>query len=113
MTGLLEVANFSEEIAAAQLNAQRRCRLQLGPWALKFNHELMIDIALDTMIGCRLRGLVLAEVCCPVFEIVICHRIAFDYAHASACIFAAGLRCFEAGLVVVLPPSAGFAAEAE
>ena len=66
MSGLLEVANFSEEIAAAQLNAQRRCRLELGPWALKFNHELMIDIALDTLIDCRLRGLVLAEVYCPV-----------------------------------------------
>ncbi|KAK9836610.1 hypothetical protein WJX74_004293 [Apatococcus lobatus] len=65
ITGLLEVDNFSEEIAAAQLNAQRRCRLDLSPWALKFNHELMIDIALDTLIGRRLQGLILSEVAMP------------------------------------------------
>ena len=73
VTGLLEVANFSEEIADAQLRAQRRCRLDLGPWALKFNHALMINIALDTLIGRRLQNLVLAEVCCiEIPSITLC-----------------------------------------
>lgn len=62
ITGLLEVANFSEEVAAAQLAAQRQCRLEMGLWALKFNHDHMIEIALDTLIGRRLQGLMLAEV---------------------------------------------------
>ncbi|KAK9865461.1 hypothetical protein WJX84_010783 [Apatococcus fuscideae] len=71
ITGLLEVANFSEEVAAAQLAAQRQCRLEMGLWALKFNHDHMIEIALDTLIGRRLQGLMLAEVVMPHGELLL------------------------------------------
>ena len=54
MAGLLSTDDFSEEIAAAQLTAQRRCRITMGLGALKFNHEYMVEIALDTLIGRRL-----------------------------------------------------------
>lgn len=64
----------SEEIAAAQLHAQRTCRMEIELWALKYNHDLMVEIALDTFIGRKLDGLVLKEVRNAVHHAHHAHR---------------------------------------